>query len=90
MKVRCPWQRIRCGWHLAVGALIPWVNLQGAIGLAVFFVAYEYLQYKHHTRRLGNGESFKVYKDDSYLDVYEAAVALGVSVTVWLILTHFM
>lgn len=70
--------KIRCVWHLLVGALIPWLPLLGGITLTLMFLGYEYLQYKHHSTRL--------MRDDSYKDVYEAAVALGISAVVKLIL----
>ena len=69
--------RVRSGWHLVVGALIPWLPVEGAIPLALLFLTYEYLQYRHnHTWNM---------RDDSYLDVLETAVALGISGVVRLI-----
>lgn len=68
----------RCVWHLLIGAVIPWLPITGAIPLTLSFAFYELLQYKHHsTRKM---------RDDSYLDVWEFAVALGISAVIKMIL----
>ena len=73
--------KVRCWWHIVVGALIPWLSLQAGIALVILFCSYEYLQYRHH--------STKAMRDDSYLDILEAAVACGISGAAQSILATF-
>lgn len=91
--------QVRCPWHIALGAGIPWLGwilesrglpLLALIlcgGLIALFCVYEYLQFKYRTNHPELELLFGgFYHDDSYLDIYEAAVAFGISTAVLVIL----
>ena len=59
--------------HIVLGAGLPWLVPGDRLPLTFLFCLYEYLQFKHLTKR---GDTKK---DDSYLDVYEVAVWYAVS-----------
>lgn len=63
--------RVRCFWHLLLGALCPWLPFGANLGLVGLFFGYEYLQYRYLSRR--------DLKDDSYLDIRETAIAYAIS-----------
>ena len=65
---------VRCKWHIALGAVLPWLGPASNVGLVILFCAYQYLQYKHRTAL---GEI-----DRSYLDVKETAIIYTISTVV--------
>jgi len=72
--------RIRHPAHIALGAILPWIDPASNVGLAILFCAYQYLQYKHRTAL---GEI-----DSSYLDVKETAIIYAISAVVKMVMMH--
>jgi len=66
--------KIRCFVHVLLGAGLPWLSTEVNLGGVIFFCAYQYLQYRHHSSRQ--------MKDDSYLDIKETAVAYIISAVI--------
>ena len=65
--------QVRHWVHIAIGASVPWVgwllSTKGLPSLALIIC-------------LGLLGLFCVYEDDSYLDIYETTIALGISTVV--------
>ena len=72
--------RYRHPAHIALGAALPWFDPACNTGGVIFFCAYQWLQYKHHSSRQ--------LKDDSYLDIKETAIIYAVSAAVKMVMMH--
>jgi len=63
--------KIRSGWHVVLGLILPWLPLGANLGGLFLFGLYQGLQYKFRSRR--------DLRDDSFLDVKETMIPYVIS-----------
>lgn len=68
--------KIRCIWHVVLGAVLPWLAPEANIGGWIGYVGYQYLQYKYLTNRIDRT------KDDSFKDINEMLIPYIISAIV--------
>jgi len=75
--------KIRCWWHVLLGAGLPWLGGDVCLVGTILYVAYQVLQFNFRTRLWPEHraclEEFTEYKDDSYLDIKEMMIPLIIS-----------
>ena len=67
-------ERIRCWWHIALGAGLPWLGRDICLVGSLGYIAYQGLQYMARTHK---GE-----EDVNHLDIKEWLIALIISAVI--------